>query len=380
MANNSQKTTGATKAPSVLKKLPIVRGILSASATYKTLDSKDRKRFWVDGTLNNALYILMFVFILYTAISKPAFLGGGSLVTIISQVAIYLPIALGIGGCNVLTGTDLSAGRIVGLTAALSAVILQQTDWPTRLLGQFPDIPVGLGIVLSLLVVMLVGGAIGLVNGFFVAKFKLHPFIVTLATQLITYGLILILFMTGTNNGQPLSGLQQGYKDFVTGTMLEIGSVKLPWYVLYAVILIAVMWFIWNKTTFGKNMFAVGSNPEAAAVSGVNVFKTTMLVHTLAGVMYGLNGFIEGARLGTVTQGTGLNYECEAIAACVIGGVSFVGGTGKISGIVLGVFILRIIFVALNFLGINANLQYIIKGAIILGACALDMRKYLVKK
>lgn len=130
-------------------------------------------------------------------------------------------------------------------------------------------------------------------------------------------------------------------------------------------------------------MFAVGSNPEAANVSGVNVMKTTIMVHTLAGMMYGITGFIESARIGSNTANTantGLNYECDAIAACVIGGVSFVGGTGKISGVVMGVFLLRIIFVALNFLSINANLQYIIKGLIILVACAIDMRKYLVRK
>ena len=140
------------------------------------------------------------------------------------------------------------------------------------------------------------------------------------------------------------------------------------------------MWFMWNKTTFGKNMFAVGSNPEAANVSGVSVFWTTIAVHTLAGCMYGITGFIESARIGSNQANTGLNYECDAIAACVIGGVSFVGGTGKISGIVLGVFILRIIFVALQFLSINQSMQYIIKGLIILVACSIDMRKYLVRK
>ena len=137
---------------------------------------------------------------------------------------------------------------------------------------------------------------------------------------------------------------------------------------------------IWNKTKFGKNMFAVGSNEEAANVSGVNVFWTIVMVFVLAGAMYGITGFIEGARIASCSANTGLNYESDAIAACVIGGVSFVGGTGKISGIVLGVFILRIIFVALSMLGINANMQYIIKGAIILAACSLDMRKYLVRK
>ena len=100
----------------------------------------------------------------------------------------------------------------------------------------------------------------------------------------------------------------------------------------------------------------------------------------LAGIMYAITGFIEGARIGSIASYTGQNYESDAIAACVIGGVSFVGGTGKISGIVLGVFVLRIIFIALTMLGVSSSSLYIIKGAIILCACALDMRKYLVKK
>ena len=184
----------------------------------------------------------------------------------------------------------------------------------------------------------------------FVAQFKLHPFIVTLATQLITYGVLLLYIMINGNNGQPLSGLDNSFKNFVTGSLVKFFGVPIPNYVWYAIIMIAFMWFMWNKTTFGKNMFAVGSNPEAANVSGVSVFWTTIAVHTLAGAMYGITGFIESARIGSNQANTGLNYECDAIAACVIGGVSFVGGTGKISGIVLGVFILRIIFVALQFL------------------------------
>ena len=127
-------------------------------------------------------------------------------------------------------------------------------------------------------------------------------------------------------------------------------------------------------------MFAVGSNEEAARVSGVNVPLTIILVFTLAGIMYGITGFIEGARIGSNTANTGLNYELDAIAACVIGGVSFVGGIGRIRGVILGVFLLRIIFVGLTFLSVDQNLQYIIKGLIILVACAIDMRKYLVRK
>ena len=356
-----------------------LKKIKQVNTDYKQLDSKDKKRFWVDGILNNALYILMGIFIIYTASVRPNFLSLGSFANLITQVAAYLPMALGIAGCIVLTGTDLSAGRVTGLTAAFAAVMLQKTGYMNKMFEKIPEPSFG-WILLVLLSVLAIGAIIGLINGFFVAKFSLHPFIVTLSTQLITYGIILWFFGLNNNNGQPFSGLSEEYKKFVGGELFRLGGVAIPRYVLYAAILVVVMWFIWKKTTFGKNMFAVGSNAEAAKVSGVNVFWTTVLVHTLAGAMYGYAGFVEGVRSGSVAASTGLNAECDAIAACVIGGVSFVGGTGSISGIILGVFILRIIFVALTMLGVDSSSLYIIKGAIILCACALDMRKYLVKK
>lgn len=351
-------------------------GIQNRLVHYKGLDSKDKKNFWKEALINNSLYILLIIAIIYTFIKNNMFLSASSIVNIISLSAANLPIACGIAGTIVLTGTDLSAGRVVGLTACVSASMLQAVTYATKM---FPSLPV-MPIPVVIAMVLLVGAAVGWVNGFCVAKFKLHPFIVTLATQLIVYGLLLMYVMINGNNGQPLSGLDDSYKNFVTGSIVSLGSVKIPNYVWISLVVVAVMWFIWNKTAFGKNMFAVGSNPEAANVSGVNVAKTTILVHTLAGAMYGITGFIEAARIGSNTANTGLNYECDAIAACVIGGVSFVGGTGKISGIVMGVFLLRIIFVALNFLSINANLQYVIKGLIILVACAIDMRKYLARK
>ena len=349
------------------------------TADYKQLDAKDKKRFWVDGILNNALYILMAIFVVYTATEKENFLTWGSFANLITQVAAYLPMALGIAGCIVLTGTDLSAGRVAGLTAAIAGVLLQKSDFANKMFQNLPEVTIW-WILAVLLIVVAIGAFIGFVNGFFVAKFSLHPFIVTLSTQLMTYGIILWFFALNGNNGQPISGLSKEYKEFVGGELFRLGGVAVPRYVLYAVILVIVMWFIWNKTAFGKNMFAVGSNAEAAKVSGVNVFWTTVLVHTLAGAMYGYSGFVEGVRSGSVAANTGLNAECDAIAACVIGGVSFVGGTGSISGIILGVFVLRIIFVALTMLGVDSSSLYIIKGAIILCACALDMRKYLVKK
>ena len=356
-----------------------VANLQRTAAEYKTMSGKDKRRFWTDGILNNALYILMLVFCVYTATQRPNFLSLGSLGNLIVQVAAYLPMALGIAGCIVLTGTDLSAGRAVGLTAAITGAFLQRVDYANKMLSFVPEVT-PFWMFITLLSVVAIGAVIGLVNGFFVAKFNLHPFIVTLSTQLITFGLILWFFDLNGNNGAPIGGLDQMYKDFLGTTMFKMDNTPIPLYVLYAVLLTALMWFIWNKTTFGKNMFAVGSNEEAAKVSGVNVTATVIGVFVLAGILYGVTGFIEAARIGSNSAATGLNYELDAIAACVIGGVSFVGGIGKIRGVILGVVLLRIIFVGLTFLSIDSNLQYVIKGLIILVACAIDMRKYLVRK
>lgn len=346
----------------------------SKAQEFKALSKKDQQRKIGDLILNNAMYIIIAIAIIFITVKQPKFISLSSIVNIISLTAAKLPIALGIGGCIVLTGTDISAGRVVGLAACISASLL------TLVFKVFPNMTSAMPIPVVLLIVLGVGAAVGFVNGFSVAKFKLHPFIVTLSTQLITYGIILMYLMNGVNNGQTLSGLTDSYRSLITGTLFTIGGVAIPRYVLYAVILTAVMWVIWNKTTFGKNMFAVGSNEEAANVSGVNVARTIILVFMLAGVMYGITGFFDGARIASANANTGLNYECDAIAACVIGGVSFVGGIGRISGIVVGVLLLQIIFAGLNFLSVDPNMLYIIKGLIILVACAIDMRKYLVRK
>ena len=338
------------------------------------MSGQDKRRRVTDILFNNAMYIIIAAAIIFIAIKVPEFLSVSSIINIVQLTAAKLPIALGIGGAIVLT--DISAGRCVGLTACVAASLLQMTGYSNKMFKGIGVMP----LIVVILAVMAIGAIVGLVNGFFVAKFKLHPFIVTLSTQLILFGTVLMYLMNGGNNGQTLSGLDSSYTDFVRGTLFTIGGVAVPKYVLYSAIITVIMWFIWNKTTFGKNMFAVGSNEEAANVSGVNVFRTIVLVFVLAGVMYGITGFIEGARIASCSANTGLNYESDAIAACVIGGVSFVGGTGKISGIVTGVFLLQIIFVGLNFLSVSANLLYIIKGLIILVACAIDMRKYLARK
>lgn len=350
-----------------------ISGIKDKYNGFLALDRQEKFRRVGGVLLDRAMVISMTLAIIIIAIIHPRFLSAASIINIISLTAARLPIALGVGGAIVLTGTDISAGRIVGLTACISASLLQM---PTYLNKMFPNLP-AMPVWIVLLAVIITGALIGLINGFFVAKFKLHPFIVTLSTQLIVFGLILLYLQIGNNGGQTLSGLDPSYIKFVTGPLFKISGIAVPRYVLYSIILTALMWVVWNKTVFGKNMFAVGSNEEAARVSGVNVFLTIVLVFMLAGAMYGVTGFIEGARIASAASYTGQNYESDAIAACVIGGVSFVGGTGKISGIVVGVLLLQIIFVGLTFLSVDQNMLYIIKGLIILLACALDMRKYI---
>ena len=343
---------------------------------FRKMTGKERGILIKNLLFDNAMLIVILISICIIAILRPRFLSAASIINIISLTAARLPIALGIGGAIVLTGTDISAGRAVGLTACIAASLLQSATYSGKMFPNFGP----LSPILALFVVMLVGAAIGFVNGFFVAKFKLHPFIVTLSTQLILYGLVLLYLQIGNNGGQTLSGLDGEYIDFVTAPLFRISGIAVPRYVLFSLLITAVIWVIWNKTVFGKNMFAVGSNEAAAVVSGVNVFWTVIGVFILAGIMYGITGFIEGARIASSASYTGQNYESDAIAACVIGGVSFVGGTGKVGGVVIGVLLLQIIFVGLNFLSVDQNMLYIIKGMIILLACAVDMRKYLKKR
>ena len=321
--------------------------------------------------LDHAMIIIIILLAIFVQIQRPAFFGPANLISLLQFTTARLPMALGVAGCIILAGTDLSGGHIAGLAGYLAAIMGIYT---------FPNQP-----VLALIICMLAGGVIGLVNGFCMGKFKLHPFIVTLATQQITYG----MYLTISNSAQ-LAMPASYAANFATATLFQIQTglnkngdpvfTKVTAFVLLAVILTVIMWFVWNKTTFGKNMFAVGSNQEAARVSGVNVLLTIICVFIVAGAMYGYTGFMEACRIGSSTPTLGLNYENDAISAVVIGGVSFVGGTGKISGVILGVFMMQLIITGMTFLGITGNTVYIIKGAVILFACILDMRKYMTRK
>ena len=323
--------------------------------------------------IQSGLYLVLLVMLIAIIMKEPTFLSIRNFKNILTQSSVRTIIALGIAGLIVTTGTDLSAGRQVGFAAVISATLLQASTNVNKVYPEMGELPV----FLVILIVMVIGGIIGAFNGTIVAYLNLHPFIVTMGAMTIVYGLNSLYYDFA--GASPISGFSKSYSSFAQGSF-NIGGFTLPYLIVYAAIATVIMWILWNKTKFGKNLFAVGGNPEAARVSGVNVPATLIIIYALSGIYYAFGGFLEAGRIGSATNNLGNMYEMDAIAACVIGGVSFYGGVGRISGVLTGVIILTVINYGLTYVGVNPYWQYIIKGAIIIVAVAFDSIKYAKKK
>lgn len=341
------------------------------------ISTTDEKKFlkwtkseWQEILTNNAIYIVIFAIIIFIIISEPAFLSFAVLKNILTQSSVRLILAFGVGGIIILQGTDLSLGRMVGFAAVISGSLLQRPDYANRFYPDMATLPLFAPLIVAMLVCAVFSG----INGLVVAKFKIHPFLATMGMMITLYGILSIYFASGAPGPQPIGGFDSRYTNLVIGSTLGIPNI-----VIFAIVTSIVVWVLWNKTTFGKNMYAVGGNPEAAKVSGVNVLVTTVLIYVFAGILYGLGGYLEAARIGSANNGTGFGYELDAIAACVVGGISFSGGIGKVSGAIVGVLMFTIISYGMTFMGLDMYYQYIIKGIIIVSAVALDTKKYLKK-
>jgi methyl-galactoside transport system permease protein len=324
--------------------------------------------------MNNAIYIVLVVLLLVIIAISPDFLSVLNFRNILTQASTRVIIALGVGGILIAQGTDLSAGRTVGLAAVVSSSLLQATTYAYRMYPHLPRLPV----LVPIIIAMVVCACVGLTNGFIVAILKVPPFIATLGMMIIVYGLNSIYYDRPPYGAQPIGGFDEKFTHFTLGEFGS-GNLTVPYLILYAIVVTAVIWVLWNKTRFGKNMYAIGGNPEAATVSGVNVVKYLFLIYILAGALYGFAGALEAGRVGSATNNTGNMYELDAIAACVVGGVSTWGGIGTVPGIITGVLIFQVINYGLAFIGVSPYYQYIVKGVIIIGAVALDIRKYIKK-
>ena len=328
-----------------------------------------------DFIMNNAIIIVLFALMVVIIAIEPRFISVKNFTNILTQASTRTIFALGVGTIIVAKGTDLSLGRQVGLAAVISASLLQA---PGYLYKMYPDLPT-LWVIAPILLVMLITAFFSGLNGIIVAKFKVDPFIATLGMMVVVYGVTSIYYDRPPYGAQPIGGLDPRFAEVAQG-YFSIGDIIIPYLVLYAIIAVVFTWFLWNKTRFGKNLFAVGGNAEAAAVSGVSVGKMIIMVYVFAGLLYGLGGALEAARIGSATNNTGNGYELDAIAACIVGGLSFSGGIGSIAGIVTGVLIFQVIAYGLSFIGVNPYLQFIIKGLIIVVAVAIDNRKYIKRK
>ena len=329
--------------------------------------------------LNNGLYIvILFIFILLCilcpVVKGTPLLTMNNVLNILQAASPRMFLALGVGGLILLAGTDLSVGRMVGTSMVLATMIMHKGVNTGALFGHIYDftmIPLGLRVVLALVVCCCVTTTFAMIAGFFSARFKIHPFISTMANMLILFGL-----MTFATSGVSFGAIEMKIPKMI---IPKIG--RFPTIILWAVAAIAIMYFVWNKTTLGKNMYAVGGNAEAAAVSGISVFKVTLTAFAIAGILYGFGAWLECIRMvGSGSASYGQGWETDAIAACVVGGISFSGGIGKIQGIVVGVMIFTALTYSLTVLGVDTNLQFVFSGIIILAAVTIDCLKYVQKK
>ena len=329
--------------------------------------------------LQNGLYIAIILIFIALCIITPIKKGTplltyNNILNILQQASPRMFLALGVAGLILLTGTDLSVGRMVGMGMTTATIIMHQGVNTGAVFGHiydFTKVPVGARVVIALIACILLCTLFTSIAGFFTAKFKMHPFISTMANMLVIFGIV-----TYATKGVSFGAIEPTIPNMIIPKLNGF-----PTIIIWAVAAIAIVWFIWNKTTFGKNLYAVGGNPEAAAVSGISVFAVTLGAFIMAGVLYGFGSWLECARMvGSGSAAYGQGWDMDAIAACVVGGVSFTGGIGKISGVVTGVCIFTALTYSLTILGIDTNLQFVFSGIIILVAVTLDCLKYVQKK
>ena len=329
--------------------------------------------------LRNGLYIAIILVFIMLCIITPMVKGSplltyNNVLNILQQASPRMFLALGVAGLILLAGTDLSIGRMVGMGMTTATIIMHQGINTGGVFGHifdFTGLPIVVRMIFALVMCILLCTIFTTIAGFFTAKFKMHPFISTMANMLMIFGIV--TYAT--------KGVSFGAIEPVIPSMVIPKINGFPTIILWAVAAIAIVWFIWNKTTFGKNLYAVGGNPEAASVSGISVFAVTVGAFVLAGILYGFGSWLECIRMvGSGSAAYGQGWETDAIAACVVGGVSFTGGIGKISGVVVGVLIFTALTYSLTILGIDTNLQFVFSGIIILVAVTLDCLKYVQKK
>lgn len=292
----------------------------------------------------------LILLIIVVSILNPSFLTISNIFNVLRQVSISAIIAFGMTFVILTGGIDLSVGSTLALTGAVAASLLAG--------GFDPILSMGIALILGLI--------LGGINGVIITKGKVAPFIATLATMTVYRGLTLVY-----TNGKPISGLgdHASFQLFGKGYFLGI-----PIPVITTLITFAILYFILHKTTFGRRVYAVGGNEEAAKLSGINADRVKIAVYAISGFLAALSALILTSRLNSAQPTAGQSYELDAIAAVVLGGTSLNGGKGWIFGTLIGALIIGVLNNGMNLIGVSSFWQQVVKGIVILLAVLLDRK------
>ena len=333
-----------------------------AIITADKVERRQRAGHMVSSVFNKyGIFLIFAVMVLVASVLSPAFVSSTNLINIVRQMSIVGLIALGVTGVIVSGGIDLSSGSVVGLTAVVAASLSQSPEAAAF----FPGL--NLPLIVPVLAACVVGALVGLINGSLVAKARIPPFIATLGTYTAIRGAAMLY--TG---GRPISDLSDNYNFIGQGDVFG-----LPVPIIILIIMAVVTHILYAHTKFGKYIYAIGGNEQAARVSGINASRYKMLIYVYASFLAALAGLVVSSRIGSGQPGLGVGYELDAIAAAVIGGTSLsAGGIGTVAGTIVGALIIGVLNNTLDLMNVSAYWQQIIKGCIIVGAVIIDQLKH----
>jgi len=312
------------------------------------------------------IFIVLFAMALALSFLSPYFLTAQNLINVLITESGRGILAIGVAFTIISKGIDLSVGSIVSLTSVVAASLIQDPTYGARI---FPGLPL-LPAIVPVLAGLAAGVLIGAINGALIAYTAIPPFIATLGSMIVARGLGLIL-----TNAYPVPMLRPEFKQIGQGSLGPI-----PYVVIVFVLVAVVAYILLNSTKFGKNVYAIGGNINAARTSGIKVEKNLVFIYGFSGLCASIAGILITARAASGIATLGNNYELDAIAAATIGGTSHAGGIGTVPGIIAGILILGILNNGLLLLGISPYLQQVIKGVIIVGAVVFDMRKNAIRR
>ncbi len=308
-----------------------------------------------------AIIFVLLLMVIVISILQPAFLSRINIFNVLTQASIYGIMALGMTFVIVAKGIDLSVGSVLALAGVIAASFAQTADANGKYFPGLAEMP----LIVPILVALIVATTCGCINGFLIAKTKIPAFIATLGMTTVARGFALIY-----TEGKPVSTLIPEVSA-IGGRIFDV----IPVPVIIYFVFIAISWILLSSTRFGKSVYAIGGNIQAAEVSGVNVSKNLIMIYGYCGLLAGVAAIVFAGRVGSVHPGAATGYELTAIASTTIGGTSHSGGIGTIWGAFVGALILAVLRNGLTLMGVDAYWQQVVEGVIIVGAVVIDMRK-----